>query len=210
MIKTVLFDLGNVIFLFSHEKMCQQMGALFDQPGEAVRKYLFDEGHLKGFETGHLSERQLHQSMEKHFGRQVDFDALRLAASDIFELNHPIVPLIHHLHEQGFRLVLLSNTSISHMEFLLERYQILQKFDDFVLSYEVGSMKPQPEIYQVALSKIQCEPEACLYTDDLLPNIEGAIPFGFSTHLFTGVDHLHRALEKEGVWLPFANELPSR
>ncbi len=206
MMKTILFDLGNVLFLFSHERMCNQIGQLFGQPGEAIRKYLFDDGHLKAFEAGQLSETEMQRAMENAFGKRVDFDALRLAASDIFELNRPMVPIIHQLHEQGYRLVLLSNTSVSHMEFLLERYQIMQKFDDFVLSFEVGSVKPQPAIYEAALQAILCSPAECLYTDDLLPNIQGAVPFGLKTHLFTTASTLRHALAQEGVLLNSTTE----
>lgn len=40
-------------------------------------------------------------------------------------------------------------------------------FDDAVLSYEVGIVKPAPEIYQLTAARLGVLPEECLFVDDV-------------------------------------------
>ena len=49
MIRTFLFDMGNVLVHFSHEKMCAQMGALCEKSAEEVRDVLFESGMQADF-----------------------------------------------------------------------------------------------------------------------------------------------------------------
>src|SRR5690606_20453279 len=96
------------------------------------------------------------------------------AGSDIFELNSTIIPVLDALKSQGYRLVLLSNTCVSHFEFIWNEFEVLQRFDDYVTSYTAGAIKPDPAIFQCALEKIQCAPEEAFYTDDIVEYISQA------------------------------------
>ena len=57
-------------------------------------------------------------------------------------------------------------------------------FDDYILSYEVGYMKPHPEIYIEALKKARARAEECVFLDDLPENIEGAQRLGMNSILY--------------------------
>jgi putative hydrolase of the HAD superfamily len=49
-----------------------------------------------------------------------------------------------------------------------------------VISAEVHMHKPQPEIYRLAAQRLEVEPEACLFVDDLKENCEGAEAVGMT------------------------------
>jgi FMN phosphatase YigB (HAD superfamily) len=49
-----------------------------------------------------------------------------------------------------------------------------------VISAEVGLHKPQPEIYLLAAERLEVEPAACLFVDDLRENCEGAEAVGMT------------------------------
>jgi putative hydrolase of the HAD superfamily len=51
-------------------------------------------------------------------------------------------------------------------------------FDAVVISGEVGLRKPEPEIYQLAASRLGRRPQECVFVDDLAPNIRGAVATG--------------------------------
>ena len=199
MIDTFLFDMGNVLVYFSHPLMCEQIAKVCGGTTDEVRQLLFDQQWQLELERGELSEAAFHQRLEAHFQRPIDFPQLIWAASDIFTLNTSIVPVLHALKRQSKRLVLLSNTSQSHIEFVQKQYDVLSLFDDLVLSYEVGAMKPQPEIFQAALTKIQCPPERCFYTDDIAPYIEAARQFALQAEVFTTTDSLIQQLASRGI-----------
>src|SRR5690606_14878171 len=119
-----------------------------------------------------------HRAFQQAVQQTIPLEKLRHAASDIFTLNEPIVPVLDALKARGIRLVLLSNTSAFHFEFIQRRWDVLQRFDDFVVSYKVGAIKPEPAIFEAALRAIHCRPHECFYTDDIPAYIEMARRFG--------------------------------
>lgn len=203
MIRTFLFDMGNVLVYFSHDRMCRQIAELCRVPVETVKKSLLSEGRQWDFERGFMTEAE--------FLRQccADFQAATIpalkdfvhAASDIFTLNASLMPVLDALKQQGHRLILISNTSISHFEFVQRTFDVLSKFDDFVLSYEVGALKPDRKIFEGAAEKIGCLPAECLYTDDIVPYVEAGREFGFQAEVFTTTENFLDALQKRGVSL---------
>lgn len=199
MIRTCLFDMGNVLLHFSHDRMCQQMGQLCRKSGDDLRRLLFDSGVQWEFERGLLTAEEFHKTFHSLVGTGVDFEELIHAASDIFELNRPMVPLLEGLKAQEYRLVLFSNTSVWHYQFIRKRFEVLDCFDDYVLSYEVGAIKPEPEMYRAALRTIRCAPQECFYTDDIPRYVEAGRKFGLDAEVFTDTDQLSRLLTARGV-----------
>ena len=199
MIRTCLFDMGNVLVFFSHDRMCDQLGQLCDRSTEEVRQLLLDSGVQWNYERGRLSPAQFHEWFQETAGRKIPFDDLTRAASDIFWLNEPIVPVLDQLKAQGRRLVLLSNTCITHFEWVRDHYDVLQRFDACVTSCGAGAIKPEPAIYEAALRKIGCDPSECFYTDDIPKYVTAGRQHGLMAEVFTDVPALLGHLSKHGV-----------
>jgi putative hydrolase of the HAD superfamily len=194
--------MGNVLVHFSHDLMCRQIGALCNRTGADIRKLLFDSELQWKFERGLLSEAEFHRRVEELVAQQLDLPALVHAGSNIFQLNEPLMPILDALKARGHRLVVLSNTSISHFEFVQRNFDVLQKFDDYVLSYKVGAIKPEPAIFEAALQAIHCPPENCFYTDDIPQYIEAARKFGLQAEVFTDAHNLREHLRQRGIETP--------
>lgn len=199
LLRTILFDLGNVIVHFSHTLMCEQIGRVLNRTGPEARTFLIDSGLMWDFERGKLTETDLLAAVERQFGFRVEPVALSTACSDIFHLNEPILPVIESLKRQGLRLVLLSNTSRWHIQWIRQQWDVLDHFDQAVLSYKVGAIKPEPMMYEAALKAIHCRPEECFYTDDIPAYVEAARGFGLQAEVFTEVESLVRHLGERGV-----------
>lgn len=69
------------------------------------------------------------------------------------------------LRRCGYTLGLLSNCYVG-AEGVVERLGIGGFFDTIVLSYEVGLVKPDPEIYRLACRRLPCEPADALFVGD--------------------------------------------
>jgi len=199
LLRTILFDLGNVIVHFSHTAMCEQIGAVLQRSGPDVRSFLIDSGLMWDFERGRVTEGDILAAVDRELGLTVEALALSTACSDIFQLNEPIVPIIASLKQQGLRLVLLSNTSHWHLEWIRRKWRVLDAFDQLVLSYEVGAIKPEAEIFEAALKAIQCRPGECLYTDDIPAYVARGREFGLQAEVFTDVDAFRGHLAVRGV-----------
>ncbi len=199
MIRTVLFDLGNVLLHFSHERMCRQIGALCDREWEHVHAALFETGLEAEFERGRIGEEEFQRRLEAALECGFDTPSLRRAGADIFELNAPMVPILDGLKRSGRRLVLLSNTNVAHVEWIRARFDVLQRFDALVLSCEAGAIKPEAQIYAAALETIACAPGECFYTDDIAAYVARGREFGLEAEVFAGAEGLARDLRRHGV-----------
>ncbi len=199
MIRTFLFDMGNVLTRFSHDTMCQQIAQLCGSSGEMTQKLLMDSGLQWEFERGQITEEEFCHQLSAFVGQPLNLDELRRASSDIFDPILEMQPIIRSLKEQGYRLVLLSNTTVSHFDWIKARYDFLEPFDHCVVSFEAGAMKPDPPIYEAALAAIQCEPCEAFYTDDIPEYVAKGREYGFQAELFTGPEELLRQLALRGV-----------
>ena len=106
--------------------------------------------------------------------------------------------LARSLKNQGHRLILFSNTNAIHIPYCYETYpELFELFDEAVLSFEVGAIKPEPAIYEYAICTYDLVPERTIYIDDLVPNIVAGRDFGFVTHQYVHTDPSnHAALEQ--------------
>ena len=125
---------------------------------------------------------------------------LKHAASAIFELNLSIMPVVAQLSQAGHRLGILSNTSQTHWEYCCDRFPILnQAFEVYTLSYRVGAMKPDAEIYRVAAELAGVAPQDIFYTDDIAGHIAGGQIAGFDAVQYTSTPQLVAQLRLRGV-----------
>src|SRR5262245_34063541 len=203
-IRTVILDMGNVLVHFSHERMCRQIAQVCGIGAADVRRVLFDSGMQVAIETGRMSQAQVHARFENAAGRAVDFQALVHAASDIFERHTAIEPVVRSLKARGCRLVLLSNTSESHFRHLRRQCEVLGEFDEYVLSYQVAALKPQPAMFEAALAAAHCLSGECFYTDDIAEYVLAARRHGLDGEVFTTAAAFVEQLRQRGIDLPDA------
>lgn len=201
MIRTFLFDMGNVLVFFSHDKMCEQMGLLCRRSKTEIESLLIESGKQWEYERGHLKPTEFHQWFEQAVSHPVNFEELMLAGSDIFALNTSILPVLDSLKAREYRLVLMSNTCVSHFDFIWKEYDVLQRFDDYVTSYAAGAIKPEPAIFELALTKVQCAPEETFYTDDIPEYVKEAKEFGMDAEVFTDTQALIGQLAQRGIYI---------
>ena len=98
-----------------------------------------------------------------------------------------------------YRMLVLSNTNAIHFEMVRDTYPLLRHFDHYVLSYEVGALKPEPAIYREAVRHARCEPGECFFTDDIPDYVEGARREGIDAVRFTGYEALCGELRARGI-----------
>lgn len=198
MLKTVIFDLGNVLFFFDHGKMIEQIGACCGIQPEELKKIFFQHQVHQAYEKGQIHSGDIHRILQAHGTKPFTLQEWMEAASDIFTPNLPLWPLVEDLKKKGVRLILLSNTSEIHYNYLYSHYPILPLFNARILSYEVKSSKPESQIFQKAIQIIECPIENCFYTDDIPEFVASARKQGIDSEVFVGVAELRRHLADRG------------
>jgi putative hydrolase of the HAD superfamily len=198
MLKTVYFDLGNVLFFFSHPKMFSQLSECTGLPLETVKEILVDRQIQEAYEMGKIDSEELYRYFKARSAKQFSLHELIHAVSDIFTPNKALWPTVERLKKEGIRLVVISNTCECHYNRVYSHYPILRLFDHKVLSFEVGTLKPDPRIFQKALQHAECAPEECFYTDDVSAFVASARKAGLDSELFTDVPTLRDHLVRRG------------
>ncbi len=199
--KTVLFDLGNVLLFFDHSRMCEQIGRCLDLKAETIHKVLFQDGLGDLYERGEIHTVALYEYLcnLSPASQKPNYQHFLEAAGNIFTPNLSLLPLLEELKKQNHRLLVVSNTNAAHFLFARQHYpQILDLFDDYILSYEIGASKPEERIFLHALEKAQCPREHCFFTDDIPLFIEGATRVGIPCALFEGPQILEQHLKQRG------------
>lgn len=194
MIKTLFFDLGNVLVFFSHARMWEQIAACTGIELSLLKKIFLEDELLKRYEAGQCTTAQVYEKMRSFATRPFSLEALKHAACDIFNPNYEIWPIVQAIKSQGIRLVLLSNTSECHYDHIQSTYPLLDWFDHKILSYKVGACKPEPLIFEQALLHANCDPSECFYTDDIPDFIDSAQKVGLPGAVFTDVPSLRKHL----------------
>ena len=194
MIRCAFFDIGNVLLLFSHERMCRQLASVYGCSVSRMRSALFSSGLADEYDLGRVSTVEVFERLGDAVGGTADLGEARTAAAEIFEPNESVVPIVDELQRRSVKLILLSNTCEVHSSYCLERFRILSRFDDRVLSWEVGFRKPEEGIFRVALERAGCAAEECLFVDDIQEYVDGAARLGIRSRLFRGAADLEQAL----------------
>lgn len=105
------------------------------------------------------------------------------------------VELLRKLKETGISLYGLSNWSTETFGMVRHEFEFFNLFDEILLSGEVKLIKPEPEIFELFLSRIDKPASECLFIDDSEPNIITARKLGFDTVHFISPEHLKKELE---------------
>ena len=201
MIKTILFDLGNVIIPVDFRRCHEALARVCPHPPESVPRLIGSTGLPRRFEQGEISAEDFVAETCRLLDMQISYEEFWDVWTRSF-LPETLIPesLFEGL-KRNQRLLLLSNTNCIHFEMAQRRYPLLRHFDEYVLSYEVGVMKPAPEIYHKAIARAGCHAEECLFIDDLAENVEAARKEGMEATQFHSLGQLQDDLRGRGlVW----------
>ena len=187
-ISTLIFDLGGVIVDLDLPKCIQNFK---DLGLENIEQYLSNFGQkdfFMQFEKGQIGIPVFRDEIRKLAGIELS-DAQIDKAWCSFLTQIPVEKL-HLLSElkMKYHLLLLSNTNPVHIEtavaveFSKTGKTMQDFFDKCYLSYEMGMVKPDVEIFEALLADAQVKAEECLFLDDGKKNIDTAAALGIQTY----------------------------
>jgi putative hydrolase of the HAD superfamily len=199
MIKAIIFDLGRVIVPFDFGRGYARLAELGNIPAGEVPKRIGETDLVQRFECGKIAPGDFVKDLADHLSIDVGHDRFCDIWNSIFLPETLISEDLLTALKKHHRLVLLSNTNQIHFEGILTNYPLLRHFDEFVVSYQVGFMKPALEIYRAAVSAARCRPEECFFTDDIAEYVEAAKREGLDAVQFRSQNQIEEELRRRGV-----------
>ncbi len=110
-----------------------------------------------------------------------------------------VIPFLTRLSDRGIKIAIVSNCT-ENTRAMLVATGVDQLADELVLSCEVRSAKPAPEIFRHALDRLGVGPEAAVFVDDQARFCAGSVAVGIRAAQIVRGD-LDGQLPAEGVTL---------
>jgi epoxide hydrolase-like predicted phosphatase len=200
-IRLIISDFGGVICTFDYRIFCERLALRTDRTTEQVYAAVFGDHLQETFETGKLSGGEYHQEVMSRLDVDVPYEEFSPMYGDIFTEIPATCDLLRRLHTR-YPLYLLSDTNEIHFGYVRQTVKTLSVFDEFIVSYQVGVLKPDPRMYREALRRSGLPAEACVFVDDRPSNVEGAARVGIQAVRFESPDQFAGELARLGVRIP--------
>ena len=180
-VKKFLFDLGNVFF---------------DWNPERILKPIFNDDERMNFFINNISFPLLDTRCDAGITIEVAVnDAIKKFPEfekeiKLYYPNHgnmvggffqKTVDVFYKIKELNYPCFILSNWSAETYDGMEETYPFLKDFDGKIISGRDFLIKPDPAIYELAISRFDLIPQETLFIDDRLDNIEAAQKLNFQT-----------------------------
>jgi putative hydrolase of the HAD superfamily len=187
---TIFFDWGGVVsndpgddFL---RMLLTELGAT---PAQVEEIY---ETYMRRFMRGELSESEYWQELRSIYGLTIhDSISEEFKRWQGLTANDDILNLVTEAKQQGLRTAVLSNV-IEPTYNVIAAAGYYDYFDEVIASWQVGSAKPEPEIYKIALQQLETTAEASIFIDDKQKCLAPAAAMGFKTILAENPEQIIR------------------
>lgn len=198
-IEAILFDLGKVLIDFNFETGVQALHAACSISRDQFEDVLWDEAWIRRYERGEISTREFHDYLCETADLKMELPDFCQTWTSVFLPGLLVSEDLLAALKRKYPLILVSNTNEAHFDFIRSQYRVLDYFDRHVLSYEVGSLKPDRKIFERAIAVSGCPAESLFFTDDREENILAARQLGIYGHQFKTESNLVAALQQAGI-----------
>ena len=142
------------------------------------------------YDSGQISGEEYWINILRHYGLEPNgFEIARLIQEDVkswTQINESMIQFITESRGKIHKLAMISNMTSDSLAFIKKHYHWLELFDELVFSCEIGKNKPDRQIYEACLRKLNICPNECLFVDDSLENVKGAMELGmYAIHFET-------------------------
>ncbi len=198
LIKAVCFDLDGVFFKEdSFNKFKKSISILSNNP--EIIDDVFHGEMMSSFKKGDISEYKYWEYVRNILNIDISNAEIYKILRESYNINKEIIDIINTIKKTDLQTCICSNNFISRIRELDKKYSFLGLFDTKILSYEVGFLKPQKEIFQELINSCGLRPNEILYSDDSAKKLIGAKDLGITTYVFNSIDSFIMELTKLSV-----------
>jgi len=195
-ISTIFFDLFGVLLGIDQSVVVQYLSKLTNTSYLKAREITMGEPYMR-LERGEVTFKEYVEDISAMLpnGNRIDADSLReiWMNSKIGEM--PAVSLLDDLLT-NYSVWVISNTTEAHIKKLQSQFLFLNSFNGIITSERAGTHKPNPSIFNFALSEANTDVASSLFIDDSHTNTESAKNIGIVSHHYTEFDGLIDFLQK--------------
>ena len=164
MIKTVVVDLGGVLFAEGKSVAMERLAKLRGYDPRLVGEILSSPESI-ALRKGLLSDGEFWNWARQHLPSDYDITLIREEWYNGYVLDQDILALITGLRGK-YKIIAFSGNIKSRVEFLEEKYHFRHLFDSEVYSFDHQLTKPDERFVRIMIEKAEARPEEILYLED--------------------------------------------
>ena len=195
MINTIFFDIGGVLLNIHPNRTIKYLSNLTNLSEKEIVKAFPEDAHHK-YERGEITGSEFFKAIKNglpissNLTEEQFWNAWSLLVGEETE----VVKTMNSLTKE-YPVWLLSNTNPYHI-LEEERFKLFDKITGGIYSFEVGSRKPEKDIYYKALEMAGVVAEKSLFIDDLIENVEMARLLNMKAIHFKTIGGFNKQLSK--------------
>ncbi len=177
--RAVIFDIGRVLVHYNHQATLEAVAAISRVTATELRALFSTIDQDLGL--GNLSAADLHQFLIARAGVTADEDLfLQAFAAGITRNEAALAYALELQARPDLTIGVISNTNAAHVLRLDEDVPELDELDLVMYSNEVGLLKPDPAIFELALELLDVAADQAIFVDDLAENTAAAQAMGMA------------------------------
>lgn len=192
--KLLVFDIGGVLIFFDRMRACSRLEQYSALSAGEINELVVASGVEREFDRGNLTTGEFYREVKQLAQMEISRSEFVKFWTDVFTPNWDMIDLIAGELKGNYPLFVLSNINRLHFQFIADKFDILDWFDQCIVSYEVEAIKPEPPIYHFLSDKSGLEPSDHLFVDDQLENVEGARSLGWTGIHFDSFERFREEL----------------
>lgn len=198
-IEAVVFDVGKVLVQWERDLPFRDL-----IPDSAQRDWFMETVIPLSWHAEHDAGRSAAEMIAERSALYPDHAHLIRAWLTRFNDTVPgpvpgAVELVEQLHARGVPLYAITNFGDDTWAGFAPTFPLFERFRDIVVSGVEKLAKPGEAIYQLAQRRFGHAPQAMLFIDDSLPNVETARHLGWQAHHFVDTPTLRTELNQRGL-----------
>lgn len=182
--KYFVFDLGGVLSVPMVSKKLYEQIKWKVSYEEFLDKFNNSEESIK-VHKGEISTKEFFEYLKRYMDDNITLDEFKNIYVNNNKFFNDTIEIIKKLKNLGYKVYLLSNLKEIDYEKFIKHFDV-SIFDEMFLSFKLGMLKPNDDIYQYVINKLNTKPENIYFFDDNKENVEGAIKNGINAYQVTG------------------------
>jgi epoxide hydrolase-like predicted phosphatase len=176
-IRAVFFDLGGVIVRTEFQAPRQHLAERLGMEYEGLVRLVFESETSRQASTGLISEEEHWAAVIRRL--HLPESQTQVVRDEFFAGDITDIALLDFMRglRRKYKVGLISNAWSGLRPWIVKK-KFEDAFDAMIISAEVGVMKPDARIFQLALEKLGVGPAEAIHLDDFPENVTGARAVG--------------------------------
>lgn len=196
MYKAIGFDWGGVIV--ASKPIVEGIAEILGITKSELLTVYYKYNHLANVESMSYSDLWAKIITELGFEDKIDEVRKFRETQQTFEMDHRMIELIDEIRSNGYKTGLLSNNTRENGD-RMRQDGLHNHFDAFLISAEIGYMKPNVEAFNILFEELGVLPSEAVFIDDSESSLSHSDQIGYTPILFTGYENLKSELINLGV-----------